>query len=259
MKISIVSDLHLEFCYNKNIMPKLDNVDNAETLVLAGDIFPPAHFNPKVDFIAEVRAFLLDLKSKWKHVLAIAGNHEYYGWNIQEAGQYLKKFYNELGIVFLDDSVKDIEGVRFIGSTLWTDMNKGSALAQSNAKSMLYDFSCITNGPGKRLSPYDTTVFHRNSAAFIRAMREPGCVVITHHLPSWGSVSQRFRNPLDLTNYCFYSDLDDMILDSGIKLWIHGHTHDACDYMLGDTRVVCNPLGYPGENGRAYGPVTVEI
>jgi len=31
-----------------------------------------------------------------------------------------------------------------------------------------------------------------------------------------------------------------------IKLWTHGHMHNASDYMIGETRVVCNPRGYVG-------------
>ena len=49
-------------------------------------------------------------------------------------------------------------------------------------------------------------------------------------------------------NYYFASDLDNFILDNqNIKLWIHGHVHDPFDYKIGETRVVCNPLGYPRE------------
>ena len=65
-------------------------------------------------------------------------------------------------------------------------------------------------------------------------------------------------NPL--TRY-FLCAVDDVILDLQPKLWVHGHTHVPCDYRLWDTRVVCNPKGYPEERGldRPYGPVTVEI
>ena len=31
-----------------------------------------------------------------------------------------------------------------------------------------------------------------------------------------------------------------------VVLWVHGHTHDAHDYVLNDTRIVCNPRGYFG-------------
>jgi hypothetical protein len=45
----------------------------------------------------------------------------------------------------------------------------------------------------------------------------------------------------------YHSDLSEFILDRpAIKLWTHGHTHEEFDYMIGDTRVVCNPRGYIG-------------
>ncbi len=39
-------------------------------------------------------------------------------------------------------------------------------------------------------------------------------------------------------------------------LWVHGHTHDSCDYHVGATRVVCNPKGYEYEN-KAFDPELV--
>jgi hypothetical protein len=48
-----------------------------------------------------------------------------------------------------------------------------------------------------------------------------------------------------LTNGAYSSDLSEFILDHPqIKLWTHGHTHDVFDYMIGDTRILCNPRGY---------------
>jgi hypothetical protein len=50
-----------------------------------------------------------------------------------------------------------------------------------------------------------------------------------------------------IMNGCYHSSLEEFILDRPqIKLWTHGHTHYAFDYVIGDTRIVCNPRGYEG-------------
>ena len=72
-------------------------------------------------------------------------------------------------------------------------------------------------------------------------------VVVGHHAPSALSIAEHYKDS-HLMNGGFSSDLSEFILDNPkIKLWTHGHMHDAFDYYIGDTRVVCNPRGYPGE------------
>jgi len=67
-------------------------------------------------------------------------------------------------------------------------------------------------------------------------------VVVTHHLPSAKSSDSRYRD--SSLNPAYYSHLDEWIEERDIALWVHGHTHVSNDYMIGDTRVVCNPRGY---------------
>jgi Icc-related predicted phosphoesterase len=89
---------------------------------------------------------------------------------------------------------------------------------------------------------------YEQNAAFERAVEEdlqPGDVVLTHHLPAPGSIWPRFvGSPL---NAFFMCDMSSHIEARRPKLWVHGHTHTRCDYLLGETRVVANPLGYPKE------------
>ena len=76
-------------------------------------------------------------------------------------------------------------------------------------------------------------------------------VVCTHHTPSYASIHPRYANS-ELMNGAYTSDLSEFILDHPkIKLWTHGHTHEDFDYMIGTTRVVCNPRGYSGYESRA--------
>ncbi len=140
-----------------------------------------------------------------------------------------------------------IAGVRFLGSTLWTDFNlfgeelKKSAMAEG--KLYLNDFRLIRER-FRTFSPARSAQLHKTSRAWLtKKLQQPfpgKTVVITHHLPSARSVAERYQS--SLTSACFASHLDELMGTSA--LWIHGHTHDSFDYVLHGTRVVCNPRGY---------------
>jgi len=69
-------------------------------------------------------------------------------------------------------------------------------------------------------------------------------VVVGHHAPSKASTHPRYVNET-IMNGGYSSDLSEFILDHPqIKLWTHGHTHENFDYLIGSTRIVCNPRGY---------------
>ena len=114
------------------------------------------------------------------------------------------------------------------------------------------DFNSIRNG-GRRFTPEDSVELHEASKTWLVAELERKfegpTVVVTHHLPASTSVAKRYVN--DSLNPAFASRLEDVIEKRRPELWIHGHTHVPCDYELIDTRVVCNPRGYPGENRRS--------
>ncbi len=91
-------------------------------------------------------------------------------------------------------------------------------------------------------------------------------IIVTHHCPSFQSVHENYKKSygtdLYLVNYGFSSHLDDTVEKSGAKYWVCGHTHWKHSYKIGETEVICNPLGYPGENEgypENYVPVYVEI
>jgi Icc-related predicted phosphoesterase len=80
----------------------------------------------------------------------------------------------------------------------------------------------------------------------VQGMHNEKFVVVGHHAPSKQSTHPKYQND-QLMNGGYSSDLSEFILDHPqIKLWTHGHTHDPFDYMIGTTRVVCNPRGYAG-------------
>ena len=237
MRVHVLSDLHIEIA---SYQPQPVECD---VVVLAGDIAN------HVQGIAWARHVWPD-----KIILYVPGNHEFYRRERTETLQQMRVAARELGVHLLDNDEMVIAGVRFLGSTLWTDFNlfgeelKKSAMAEG--KKYLNDFRLI----GERyrvFTPARSVQLHKTSRKWLTAKLQhpfPGkTVVITHHLPSAQSVAERYKTIL--TSACFASNLDDLLGASA--LWIHGHTHDSFDYVSHGTRVVCNPRGYCRNPGKS--------
>jgi Icc-related predicted phosphoesterase len=276
MRIGIMSDLHLEFdagasrAGNHSAEEKVASVfyanppePNADILVLAGDIHGGAQAVAWV-----VRHFAIP-------VILIGGNHEPYGrelfrviaCNRQRAGATNGR------VVFLERATWTYgsvasEQARFIGATLWTDFQLyGTPQASMEiAQQRLADFSVIEIERGTKLRPLrpsDTVRLYTASVAFLRnELSQPFdgvTVVITHHAPSRRSIGRKFQN--DPLNPAFASDLEELIQAYAPSLWIHGHMHDSFDYVIGGTRIICNPRGYfPDQLNPNFDPYfTVEI
>jgi Icc-related predicted phosphoesterase len=237
MKIHILSDLHTEFA---DFSP---TETDADIVILAGDIgvgfggieWAARHY-PKVP------------------VIYVPGNHEYYGHDIGLTDEL--KVTAPTNIHVLNNDSLKLHGIRFLGSTIWTDFNlHGVAeawFARRCAKRLMEDFASIRNG-GRRFTPEDSVELHEASKAWLvgeleRKFEGP-TVVVTHHLPASTSIAKRYAN--DSLNPAFASRLEDVIEKHRPELWVHGHTHVPCDYELFDTRIVCNSGGYPGENCRS--------
>lgn len=265
MKIKLVSDLHLEFS-DINV----NNNDQCDVLVLGGDIMiaEDLHDHPCFDFdpyshgafadlgrkqqrVARFRDFLKRCAFQFPHVVYIAGNHEFYNGKWVKGIQYLRdecaRFPN---VHFLERDCVKIDDVTFIGGTLWTDMNSCDPLTLHAVRDMMNDFRVIKNDAKgfTNLKPADTVVRHRETMAYIKAMvaerPDEKFVVVGHHSPSRQSTHEMYAGQT-LMNGAYSSDLSEFILDHPqIKLWTHGHTHHPFDYMIGETRIVCNPRGY---------------
>jgi hypothetical protein len=162
-----------------------------------------------------------------------------------------------------------LDGVRFLGCTLWTDFRLHGederAWAMRECSSYLADFRDVRYG-NRLLLPDDTINFHIWDTGFLvqKIWSEPFAgktVVVTHHLPSMLSVADRYKT--ELASAGFASNLDYLLDGEQVALWVHGHTHDNFDYICNGTRVVCNPRGYEryngGENSSFNPTFTVEI
>ena len=252
MKLNILSDLHLTFAD----MPLPQN--EADVVVLAGDIARPAKA------MAWASRF-------GKPVLYVAGNHEFYGGSMPEVSEELKRLCAGTRVRVLDNDAVVIDGVRFLGTTLWTDFllypqRARRKAALDEAMHLMYDFKKIRSGDGQHLfTPEDSaSLFQANATWLAARFAEPHdgpTVVITHHAPSPRSIHPRFAD--SLLNPCFISDAESLVEASGAALWIHGHTHDSFDYAIAGTRVVCNSRGYwlegRNENARFDADFVVEI
>jgi len=266
MKIKLVSDLHLEFA-DINIT----NNENCDVLILSGDILTAndLHDHPEENYqhleIAALkfgqsrahmfRDFLKRCSFQFPHVVYVAGNHEFYHGRFHQGIDHLReecaKFTN---IYFLERDLQIIDDVVFVGGTLWTDMNKGDPLTMHAIGDMMNDFRVIKNDNHgyTKLRPAHVMDRHRKTVGYIQQIvdfnKDKKCVVVGHHAPSFQSISDQYKHET-LMNGGYASELSEFILDRPqIKLWTHGHMHQTFDYMIGETRVVCNPRGYHDEN-----------
>jgi DNA repair exonuclease SbcCD nuclease subunit len=268
MKIAVCSDLHLEFGDLD-----LENTENAEVLILGGDIFVVedlTHYEPPTDndvlmpTSMNLRArryfdFIQRCCERFAHVVLITGNHEHYHGDFAITHDILRKVFGHFAnLHILDKQSTIIDNVLFFGGTLWTDMNGEDPATMQRIRMMMNDFNCIknTNESGKKVFMPDDAVedhyeFRRNLDETLATYPDLPVVVVGHHAPSKASTHPRYKNEF-IMNGAYSTNLDNFILDRrGIKLWTHGHTHEDFDYMIGTTRVVCNPRGYDGHEERA--------
>ena len=295
MKIAIASDIHLEF---GDLI--LKNEENADVLILSGDICVAADFrksdpygileNGKTNRYTD---FFVRCANEFKNVIYVAGNHEHYGGDYAETFTILREYLGSIpNLHILDKEHVVIDDVTFIGGTLWTDMNAQDPVTLAHIRGVMNDFRIIQNSTEMvsyktmvnaydadgnvkldengqpiqqaefhkrpaRFTPEDTVRDHKKMLEYIQVTtamlgENPNkYVVVGHHAPSKASTHPRYKTEV-IMNGAYSSRLDQFILDNPqIKLWTHGHTHEDFDYMIGSTRIVCNPRGYINYEDRA--------
>lgn len=267
MKIKLVSDLHLEFS-DINI----PNDANYDLLILSGDILvaQDMHDHPEENVrtaamlemlgsrqlkAQRFRDFFKRCSFQFPHVIYVAGNHEFYHGKFFASIDHLReecaKYPN---IYFLENDTKVIDDIVFMGATLWTDCNKHDPFTLHALGDMMNDFRIIRHDQSgyRALKPADIADRHRKTLQYFRTVMEgyppeQKFVVVGHHTPSHMSCHPMYAHDY-IMNGGYHSDLSDFILDHPqIKLWTHGHTHHPFDYVIGSTRVVCNPRGYEND------------
>jgi predicted phosphodiesterase len=276
MKIQLLSDLHLEVHPHFQTRPN----PGADVLVLAGDIgsYQEGSLLPDADFGL---ARFSPLHGWPVPVLYVPGNHEYDALDFDATHARLRDTCERLGITWLDREVLTLGGVRFVGTTLWTDFDAlATATPGGSARSKA--------APGKT-EPNMTDIFRLREKAFRAAnyyLRTTGStrhgalmlaeavrdealacqqwlraalgtpfdgktVVVTHFAPSLKSADPRYGVTPGTAGFC--NALDELLPLA--DLWLHGHLHAPSDYVARlpagspgrNCRVVANPLGYVGK------------
>lgn len=257
MKVQILSDLHLEF--RPDFTP---GQTDADVLIIAGDILVADYLvrsdkSPYYKNAKKNKHFLLHCANNYKHVIYVMGNHEHFDgrWNdtktkldniivdINRASMYGK-------IHLLDKESIKIDDVLFVGATLWTDINNGCPITENTVERFMNEYRYVQmktpTGIYRKLRVFDTVVDHKQTMKYFQTEIpfNDKVVVVTHHAPHNMSVGEKFQGK-HYENGGYRSDLSEFILDHpNIKLWVHGHMHSKSDYMIGSTRIVCNPRGY---------------
>ncbi|MAC48609.1 metallophosphoesterase [Oceanospirillum beijerinckii] len=238
--IQYQSDLHLEFEHGF-ISHTLPDV-NADVIVLAGDIGIASRLH--FDWVLE--------QTRGIPTVFILGNHEPYRSCLQLAQQEWKEAMAGSNVHVLENEVVELCGVRFIGSTLWSDFqlfNEDPSIAQDLARMRMNDFRLVEfehKGLKRMFTPEDARNMHLESMDFFnQELSKPfsgPTVVVSHHAPSIESLPVSYRDEPIRAGYA--SNLEHFIELHQPDAWIHGHLHNTSDYCIGKTRVLCNPRGY---------------
>lgn len=237
MNIDIISDLHVEF-WREELYRRIP-FGTSPTLICAGDL-------------GEIRRpgseeALKTICEKYEQVFYVPGNHDYYGSSIEDTEKRLTEIAQQIPnlTILRTGVIGQLGDFKIIGDTLWVPDHSQLMRYQINDSRMI-----------SGLTPF---IFDHHQAFkdFAMANADEKTIVVTHHLPSVLSVSPRFM--MEPTTRWFLGDCTDIITKRKPAVWVHGHTHDPFDYRLENTRIICNPFGYPGESNWRNRNITFNI
>jgi predicted phosphohydrolase len=257
--IRIYSDMHLDCDIKKHFkfdmlwMPEELSTDKDTILILPGDIW---HADKM--FLYENESWLKALSKKFQYILVVLGNHDLWGGNFSHEYKNVNNKITEQNlenVFLLQNTTIEIGDYKFIGATLWTDFLQGDKFCLYEARNLMKDYKKIRHGNNyAKLTPQIIYAEHMKSKDFIfknaiRDFPEQKIWVISHHSPSYQSIADEYKIPsLKLESALYYSDLDEVIGNSEIDYWVHGHTHKKVEYWINKTKVLSNPRGYPSED-----------
>ena len=248
MNLRILSDLHIE----------LDTFDadfsGADLVVLAGD----THTGTK-----GVQWALSKIKNI--PVVYILGNHEYYRNTYPKLIRKIRELTRGTNIYVLENDHVELGGITFFGCTLWTNFELfgDPVYAGMECQGRMTDYRLIKREPGySKMRSKDTYLIHKKSVFWLRntypEKKGSKNIIVTHHAPSPRSLPQAWEH--DIIHAAYASRLDELVEELSPDLWIHGHIHKSSDYMIGKTRVLANPRGYPFRGNEEFdSELTIKI
>lgn len=226
MNMLVISDIHTEMLADHGKQCVADLAD-ADIVVVAGDL------GTKKTIVQT----LCDLGKKFDTVVYVQGNHELYYNHVSKFFYQMKSVQAKTpNVHWLNNGSVTIDNITFVGSTMWFPYDAVNHLYHA----YLSDFTAIPS--------FVPWVYRENerALAYLAGAVTTRSVVVTHHAPSMQSVTPEFTSsPLNRFFVC--EAAGQIVRTASPKCWIHGHVHGSCDYTIGSTRVVCNPLGYPDE------------
>lgn len=264
MRIRLVSDLHVDYWISRTPTPTatleampaimtagsrkgrgralLQTVCNGEfdVLVVAGDLTSGKPGSMLSELCRRLRG---------RPLMYVLGNHESYGCSS-------RALYDDIAIAeSANENLKVLNGhfvtvlkQTFVGAPLWyPHPSQGGPPHHWVEEQGMRRFRC-TWSDAKNIPDLDDwqAEKHERDVETFRSMCSADTIAVSHFLPSYEAVHPRWRG--DMSNRYFVVAMDDLILsDKGPKLWLHGHSHEANDVVIGRTRVVSNPCAYPGE------------
>jgi Icc-related predicted phosphoesterase len=237
-RIQVASDVHLEFT---GMGCDLDTVseESRDILIVAGDL---AEGTRGFDW--------LRYQCSFSDVVYVAGNHEYYGHDIDEVDKRFRDFANTIPTLhFLQKDTVELFGLKIAGCTLWTDMQDMSGWERRQVEKSMTDFCGAITKRHTRLTADIACGINMDHRNWLMGQQDAD-IVVTHHAPSWQSVTDYWLENGKLLNPAFAGNSDDLIRLIEPKYWIHGHMHSFMRYWhdekVGGTQILCNPRGYGG-------------
>lgn len=283
LKFRYTSDLHLEFAFDKDagfltykssqqemfdkfydyaeqLVPEHPD-DPDSIIILAGDICDGSRASTRY------AGFFSNLAARFKYVIWVGGNHEYYGFKLSE--KYNERIKTQMSenwpnVKFLNEerfNVPDSDVV-ILGTTLWTNFNNHDPLAMYHASNSINDYKHITfvddeRGIYRTLRPMDTVKLFQEQWGWllwsINSINDSSptkqLVVVTHHAPAYESIPQRYVDKNDMGSHAYASNLPWMSITGELPVaWVHGHIHDSNSYTIDEMKVLSNPYGYIGDH-----------
>lgn len=258
--IQIVSDLHTEID-PQGVIEEL--IPECPHIALCGDIG-----RPSADIYEEV---IRHCAKNFKHTFVVLGNHEYYRGKVDVVNELAQQICDRYPSVYLMNR-REVRlpwmdrQFRILGCTLWSHVPKE---AEYEVSQFLNDYRVIykqhlAHGDKKveRIEVADTNEYHQRDVSWLTERltedTKTPTLILTHHAPlRKGTSNPKYEDPPRLTNHGFSTDLAWM-MNPCVRGWGFGHTHHACDFMHGNTRVVTNARGYFGERKKiGYTPTRV--
>jgi predicted phosphodiesterase len=274
MKIQLLSDLHLEA--HPDFLPQA--APGADVLVLAGDIGSyqaGSYLAERGDSNFGLERFAPGLG--WPvPVLFVPGNHEYDAMDFDEAHSRLRATCDRLGILWLERETIVLGGVRFVGTTLWSDFDAlgppthdpaATLTQQLRSRDKAFraaNYYLRKTGTTRHGAPFLAEGVREQAVLCQQWLRATLCapfggptVVVTHFAPSLKSADPRYGLTPGTAGFC--NALDELLPRA--QLWVHGHLHAPSDYRHNGCRVIANPLGYlrKGEQAAFTPNMTVSV